>query len=137
VDRQVVAAKLESLRRCLERVGATCPDTASELAADADAQDIVAINLTRAVQLAVDIGAHVLSAKGTRPPSTMGETFELLAEANVLREDLAVRLHKSVGFRNIAIHSYEKIDWEIVHGICRNRLVDFEDFARTIAGHSL
>jgi uncharacterized protein YutE (UPF0331/DUF86 family) len=42
----------------------------------------------------------------------------------------------AVGFRNIAVHSDEEIDWEIVHSICRQRLVDFEDFARSIASRS-
>lgn len=41
-----------------------------------------------------------------------------------------------MGFRNIAVHSDEEIDWEIVHSICRQRLVDFEDFARSIASRS-
>ena len=67
----------------------------------------------------------------------MGETFELLAQANVVPADLATRLRKAVGFGNIAIHSYEKIDWEIVHSICQRGLVDFEDFASQVAKASL
>jgi uncharacterized protein YutE (UPF0331/DUF86 family) len=43
-----------------------------------------------------------------------------------------VRLRRAVGFRNIAVHNYEAIDWAIVHAIARNHLVDFTDFARAV-----
>ncbi|MGB5851485.1 MAG: HepT-like ribonuclease domain-containing protein [Rhodanobacter sp.] len=36
------------------------------------------------------------------------------------------------GFRNIAVHSYNAIDWAIVHAIATCHLGDFEDFARLI-----
>ncbi|MGS1013646.1 HepT-like ribonuclease domain-containing protein [Rhodanobacter sp. UC4450_H17] len=38
----------------------------------------------------------------------------------------------AVGFRNIAVHSYNAIDWAIVHAIATCHLGDFEDFARLI-----
>ena len=38
-------------------------------------------------------------------------------------------MKKSVGFRNIAVHNYDAIDWHIVHSICRLHLGDFREFA--------
>lgn len=55
MDREVIEQKLESLRRCLQRIETKCPAAAETLAADFDLQDIVALNLSRAVQLCVDI----------------------------------------------------------------------------------
>lgn len=134
MDRLLIEQKLESLRRCIRRVRQKCPDTAAQLAADPDAQDILSLNLTRSVQLSVDIGAHIIAALESPPPNTMGQTFDALAEAGVLPQELTDRLKKAVGFRNIAIHSYEKIDWHIVHAISSQNLGDFADFARVIAG---
>ncbi|MCA1732948.1 MAG: DUF86 domain-containing protein [Acidobacteria bacterium] len=131
--REVIEQKLDSLRRCIDRVAQKCPADAETLRGDLDLQDIVALNLTRAVQLCVDLGAHVLTSLDVRPPQTMGQTFDALAAARVIPETLAARLKKSVGFRNIAVHNYEAIDWAIVHSIARNHLVDFTDFARAIA----
>jgi len=65
-----------------------------------------------------------------------GETFELLAEAGIVPNELALRLRMAVGFRNIAIHNYERIDWQIVHRLCQRGLTDFEDFARIVADRS-
>ena len=132
MDRRVIEQKLESLRRCLARIEAKCPQEAAALAADADVQDIVSLNLTRAVQLAVDIGAHLIAGMAVLPPDTMGQTFDRLAEAGLIGSELATRLKKAVGFRNIAIHNYEAIDWAIVHSICRHRLSDFTDYARAV-----
>jgi len=133
VDREVVEQKLESLRHCLKRIETKCPADAQTLATDPDLQDIVALNLSRAVQVCVDIGAHLISGMEVQPPDTMGQTFDLLAQAGVLTEALASSLKKAVGFRNIAVHSYESINWHIVHSIAKNHLVDFSEFARVVA----
>lgn len=41
-------------------------------------------------------------------------------------------ISKRGGVRNIAVHNYGAIDWNIVHAIARHHLGDFEDFARAI-----
>jgi uncharacterized protein YutE (UPF0331/DUF86 family) len=133
VDRQVVEQKLESLRRCLRRVAEKCPPDADTLAQNADLQDIVALNLTRAVQLCVDIGAHLVAGLELPPPDTMGQTFDVLAGAGIIDEHLAVRLKKAVGFRNIAVHRYQEIDWRIVHALASQRLGDFAEFAKAVS----
>ncbi len=70
MDREVVEQKLESLRRCLLRVEAKCPADADTLAADFDLQDIVSLNLSRAIQLCVDTGAHLIAGMDLAPPAT-------------------------------------------------------------------
>lgn len=133
MDREVIEQKLASLQRCLQRVQAALPADVQELEADFDKQDIVSLNLSRAVQLTVDMGAHLLSQQAGASPTTMGQTFDLLAQQGVLDQGLASRLKKSVGFRNIAIHNYDQINWAIVHSIVKNHLGDFSEFARIMA----
>lgn len=133
MDREVVEQKLESLRRCLRRIETKCPADAATLASDLDLQDIVSLNLSRAVQISVDIGAHLIAGMEVPPPDTMGQTFDILAQAGVLNSELAVSLKKAVGFRNVAVHSYENINWEIVHSIVKYHLADFSAFAKVVA----
>jgi len=133
MDREVVEQKLESLRRCLRRIETKCPTEASTLVTDIDLQDIVALNLSRAVQICVDIGAHLIAGMEVQPPDTMGQTFDLLAQAGVLNNELASSLKKAVGFRNIAVHNYDSINWEIVHSIVKFHLADFSAFAKAVA----
>ena len=132
MDRRLIAEKLESLRRCVERARERCPAEASTLERDPDLQDIVALNLIRAVQVSVDIATTLLSDSKLPPPDTMGASFDSLVELGAIDAGLASRLKAAVGFRNIAVHSYQSIDWTIVHSLCTNRLEDFRRFAASV-----
>lgn len=70
MDRQVIDQKLESLRRCLQRIQEKFPADAAELQSNFDLQDIIALNLnlSRAVQLTVDIGSHIISTMNMPAP---------------------------------------------------------------------
>lgn len=135
MDRPVIDRKLDSLRRCLQRIEDRRPASLEALRADADAQDILSLNLTRAVQLCVDIGVHVLADTDVPAPETMGGAFEALATTGVLDAELASRMRAAVGFRNVAIHSYQEIDWAIVFAIAHDHVVDFERFARAVVDY--
>ena len=133
MDREIVEQKLESLRRCLRRIETKCPKAAAKLVSDIDLQDIITLNLSRAVQISVDIGAHLIAGMEVPPPGTMGQTFDLLAQEGVLNNELASSLKKVVGFRNIAVHNYESINWNIVHSIVKHHLADFSEYAKVVA----
>ena len=133
MDREVVEQKLESLRRCLQRIESKCPVEVDTLCSDFDLQDIVSLNLSRAVQLCVDLGAHLISGMDVPPPDTMGQTFDRLEQVGMLAASLALNLKKAVGFRNIAVHNYDAINWHIVHSIVKCHLEDFSAFAKVVA----
>lgn len=132
---QVINNKLESLQRCLARIEDRCLATLAELVADLDAQDVMVLNLSRAVQLCVDLALTLLAAKKVPSPDTMGKAFEALAELQVISPELSLRLRKAVGFRNLAVHNYDAIRWEIVFAIATEHLEDFRGFARQTLKH--
>ena len=133
MDRELIEQKLESLRRAVQRVSDKCPESVEILARDFDAQDIVSLNLTRAVQLSVDIGSHLIACTNYPPPGTMGQVFDVLSDAGFIVAELAERMKKAVGFRNLAVHNYEDINWSIVYAIATQHLDDFKEFARAVA----
>jgi uncharacterized protein YutE (UPF0331/DUF86 family) len=135
MDRELIEEKLESLRRCIRRVEEKRAATAEELDGDWDTQDILTVNLTRAVQLCVDVAAHLVAETDRPSPDTMAEAFEHLREMGIISAALADRLQGAVGFRNVAIHAYRSIDWAIVHSITHERLEDFRQYARRVIAH--
>lgn len=135
MDRDLVETKLESLRRCVERIAGKTPSSVDQLVRDPDVQDIIALNLQRAVQLSVDVAAHLIAETDAAPPSTMAENFEILQKLEVIDSVLAERLTKAVGFRNIAVHSYQTINWNVVYQICRHHLEDFRQFTKAVVHH--
>jgi uncharacterized protein YutE (UPF0331/DUF86 family) len=132
MDRRVIADKLERLRRCVQRIEHKRPSTLAALAADVDLQDILSVNLERAIQLCVDIAAHIIASREVPAPTTMAGAFEALHALHILSPDLANSMKKAVGFRNIVVHNYQEIDWGIVFNICHHKLDDFRAFAQAI-----
>lgn len=132
MDRALIERKLELLRGHLARVRDKRPLSAGVLAADADLQDVIVLNLSRAVQTCVDIGAHMVVDTGLPPPATMGETFDRMAATQLIDAELATRLRRAVGFRNLAVHAYESIDWALVHLLSGAPLADFDHFAAAV-----
>ncbi|MDP0500436.1 MAG: DUF86 domain-containing protein [Verrucomicrobiota bacterium JB022] len=124
--------KAESIRRCVLRVERFLHLSPEQLQADVDAQDIVALNLQRAVQLAVDMVAMVLAEDDHPVMPTMADGFRLLAREQRLDPELAERMARSVGLRNLIVHDYAEINWEIVHRVMHAHLNDFRLFLHQI-----
>ncbi len=133
MDPDIIMRKLDSLARCVERIEQKRPETIDVLIKDIDLQDILSINLERAVQVAVDIGAHLLADLPVPPPTSMGHVFDLLVSEGVIPEETGVELRKAVGFRNLSVHAYDQVDWERVFAIVHRRLDCFRNFARAVA----
>jgi uncharacterized protein YutE (UPF0331/DUF86 family) len=133
MDKIIVNKKLDSLFRCINRIQEKCPTDATELKNNHDLQDVIVLNLSRAVQLCVDIAAHTLAASNQPAPNTMSEAFQCLAEMQIINLHLANRLKKSVGFRNLAVHNYHDLNWDIVFAVASKHLEDFKEFAKNIS----
>jgi uncharacterized protein YutE (UPF0331/DUF86 family) len=132
VDRVLIDQKLEALRHAVTRIADKCPPDAETLAAEEDLQDIVVLNLTRSIQLCVDVASHTIATSSQPAPATMGSAFTTLAQMGLLETELAERMRKAVGFRNIAVHNYERVDWNMVHQLASHNLEDFRHFAAAI-----
>jgi uncharacterized protein YutE (UPF0331/DUF86 family) len=131
VDADVVLAKLDIIDRCLQRIEAVRKGEHPDLGADY-VDDIIAINLQRAIQAAIGLAAHVVSEEGYGVPDTTAALFTLLEQRGVIAPDLAGRLRKMVGFRNIAIHEYRAVDPAIVEAILDKHLGDLRDLGARI-----
>ncbi len=118
------------MARCLERLERKRPPSVEVLKKDIDLQDIVILNLERLVQLSVDAAMIVIAHKKWSPmPSSMAQSFDLLERERLISSALALRLRKSVGFRNLCVHAYDKVNWDIVDTILRLHLQDFKEYA--------
>lgn len=135
MDPVILQEKLESLRHCVTRVDAKHPAQLAELEADPDLQDIIVLNLSRAVQVCVDIGTHIISTTAAVPPRSMGEVFDTPEHLGVISPKTGQAMRKAVGFRNVAVHNYDAISWAIVYAISQRHLDDFRRFAQEIASH--
>jgi uncharacterized protein YutE (UPF0331/DUF86 family) len=80
----------------------------------------------------IDLAAHVVSSEGIGVPDSLGASFTLLERAGVIDADLAERMRRMTGFRNVAVHEYRRLDPAVLDGIVRERLGDLRSFAAKI-----
>ncbi len=131
VDRDLVLAKIEILERCLGRIESA--RNRSHAGLDAlDVQDITVVNLQRAIQAMIDLGAHVVAREGLGVPDSLAASFRLLEEASIIDADLSLRMRRMTGFRNVVVHEYRRLDPAILEAIVRDRLGDLRAFAKLI-----
>lgn len=128
----ILIEKTDSLLRCLRRIEDKRPETVDALIEDYDLQDILILNLERAVQQAVDIAMRILAKSGRPAPDTMRDSFAALREMSVITEHTALNMKHAVGFRNTAVHAYQQINWEIVYSIITEHVEDFREYLREV-----
>jgi uncharacterized protein YutE (UPF0331/DUF86 family) len=113
VDAESVAARLDRLTPLLEELeeiraagrDAYAAEFRTRLAADH------AIQL--AIQICIDIGAHLIAELGLETPSEYRGVFENLRKAG-LDPQLAERLADAAGMRDALVHAYLEVDDEAV-----------------------
>jgi len=128
MDNIVLAKKVDSILRCLNRIEGRLPATEADFFKDYDAQDVVVLNLTRAIQMSVDIAMHILATKDGGVPNTMAEAFVGLHKLNIIDAQAADKMRRSVSYRNVAVHAYDDIDLKITYDIAKNHLLDFKEY---------
>ena len=127
----VALSKLASIERCLERIRSVThgdPDAVNDL----DVEEIVVLNLQRAIQATIDLAAHVIAGRSWGLPDSLKAHFRILADQRVIDPGLGSRLEAMVGFRNIAVHEYDRIDRAILKAILTDHLVELEEYSRAM-----
>ncbi len=128
----VLLNKAAVIERCLRRVREEYAAAGVDFEKDYTRQDAVVLNLLRAAEASIDAAMHLVRVNRLGVPQQSREAFRLLADAGLLSPSSSTRLQAMVGFRNIAVHEYQKIDLQIVRSIVEERLVDFEAFAEAL-----
>jgi uncharacterized protein YutE (UPF0331/DUF86 family) len=127
-DGDLVLAELDSVGRAVAAVREIWPRTASGLE-EWIVRDVAVLNLQRAAQALVDLAQHLLAENGWGLPSSSAESFDLLERRGVLPADLASLGRAIVGFRNIAVHEYRRLEPKVVEAIVVRHLPDLERLA--------
>ena len=78
--------------------------------------------------VASDILFHLLSKKDEEIPTTYRTAFLRAGELSLISKDLSERLALSAGMRNILVHGYEEIDFDIIYRSIKESIKDFSQF---------
>ena len=133
VDPEVIAERLKLLVGYIADLEDEQGTDWERFVGDKKLRRYVERTLQLAIECCLDIGNHIISAKGLREPQDNRDVFRVLAEAGYLPGDLLPACERMAGFRNVLVHEYARIDPAIVFAALKRRVPDLRRFASAIA----
>lgn len=119
--------KAAIIRRCLVRVEEEYQNNPARLD-DFTVQDSIVLNLLRACEASIDLAMHRIAQAKLGVPQTSRDAFGILENNAIISAASSTSMKHMVGFRNIAVHSYQQIQMPILQAIVSQHLTDFENF---------
>ncbi|MBW2635764.1 MAG: DUF86 domain-containing protein [Deltaproteobacteria bacterium] len=132
VDRDLILVKAGAVKRHSKRAIKRADVDLSEFLKDIDCQDIVIFNLQMAIQNCIYIAAHIISDEDLGIPGSTNEMFYTLEENGYLNKTVTEKMVAAVGFRNLIVHEYVKLDLKQVHQTAQKNVLDLNDFLKSI-----
>jgi uncharacterized protein YutE (UPF0331/DUF86 family) len=132
VDKILLFRKLAELEEYTQQIGEYSNVTPRQYSKDWKLQRIIERTFQMMIETCADIAGHIISDRKYRIPTTYADTFKVLYENDIFKEDLFVKMERMAKFRNIIVHHYGTIDPEIVIGILRKDLDDFSAYKDAI-----
>lgn len=132
VDKDLILAKASSVKRHLRRIEEKRNIDLNIFLKDIDRQESILFNLQMAIQNCIDIAAHIISDEGLGVPGSTNEMFYLLEENGYLDHDITEKMVKAVGFRNLIVHEYVKIELDQVFEIALKDIKDLNEYLKSI-----
>jgi uncharacterized protein YutE (UPF0331/DUF86 family) len=133
VDSALLLRKMSDLSDLYAQLQEYKDITTEQYSADWKTQRVVERTLQMMIEICLDTANHIISDRGYRRPLGYSDHFEILKENKILSSELASRMMKMAKFRNLIVHNYDKIDAEIIVGILKKNLEDFDSFKTAVA----
>ncbi|MDA2927139.1 DUF86 domain-containing protein [Acidobacteria bacterium AH-259-G07] len=135
VDREIIDYRLSKLRDYANRLNATREMSLQEFLEQTDQQLIAERCLQVCIETVIDIGNHIIAAKGLGKPKDYRSVLEILGSRDVLPQDFAQGLLPLLGLRNRLVHQYDTIDRKLLFENLKQNLDHFRRFAELIVSY--
>lgn len=133
LDPQTVRARLRLLRDAIDDLDRQGEIDADRLREDRDVRRIVERCIEHLVDVAAAINAHVAAAELGRAPHDLAESFDLAGQAGMLPDGLVAELRPSAGMRNVIVHAYLDLDFELVAAAVPRAVDAYTRYVETVA----
>jgi len=127
---EIILNKKIGIERCIEQVDKYYAQNSGQpFETDYFKQDAIGMNLQRACELTIDIANHLIKTRKLGLPQDSRDSFALLQRASLITVDQMKMLQTMVGFRNILVREYQKLDLHIMVEVIEHRMRGLLDFA--------
>jgi len=132
VDREIITEKIKFLAEYIADLEEEHNVSLNEFISNKMLRRYVERTFQMAIECCLDIGSHIISSERLREPEDNKDIFIVLVENKYLPVNDLENLKKMAQFRNLVVHSYARIDPEILYSILQNSVIDLKKFARNI-----
>lgn len=88
--------------------------------------------LQTSIEACIDIAFHIVATKNLGSVEHNKDAILLLGQKNIIKPDLAGRLASATDMRNVLVHGYGRIDFDMFYKAITEDVVDLEDYLRQI-----
>lgn len=131
----VLINKAATIERCVARAREEFDHDPTTFETNFSRQDAAVMNIQRACEAALDMGNHIIRRERLGLPQSARDVFEILAQKKWIDQELADSLKRMVGFRNIAVHDYQKLLMPITVKVITEHLVEFLQYSEQMLKH--
>ncbi|MHA1719203.1 MAG: type VII toxin-antitoxin system HepT family RNase toxin [Promethearchaeota archaeon] len=98
-------------------------------------KDIQAVkySLLEMIEDCIDIASHLISGNEYEKADTYSEMFEILGKNRIISKKLSINLSAMARFRNVLVHSYDKIENIQILKLAKDEILDIEKFIKEIS----
>lgn len=125
--------KLSLLVAELDLLEASRPQSFAALMTEPMLQRGLVKTLENAIEYCLDLGRMLIRERGWEVPERYRDIITTLTQHGVLPTDKQDVFYSIVGFRNLAVHAYEKMDPEALYGVLTRHVADLRLLGRSIA----
>ncbi|MDW7711692.1 MAG: DUF86 domain-containing protein [Deferrisomatales bacterium] len=132
VDQDLVSRKVSFLRGYVDELRQASDVTWEKYQADPRSKAFVERYVHLAIETVIDIANHLVAFHSWREPTGYRDLFSVLAENGVIPSTDLRTFQDMASFRNVLVHRYDRVDDEVVFGVFRGRLGDFDRFGELV-----
>jgi uncharacterized protein YutE (UPF0331/DUF86 family) len=107
--------------------------TRQDVLTDWQVQAMVDRYLQLGVEVVISVAQQLIALLDLPIPDSNKEAVRALVDAGVLSAELGIELSRAVGFRNIIVHGYMDIDYNIVYDVLQSDVTHLEQFVTQVA----
>jgi len=125
--------KICEIEKYLGELESVFPLSIEKYKLDFKIKDVCERHFEKIVEAVVDLAFSFIKEKKFKMPEEDEQSFDILKNAGVISEELAVKLKQAKGMRNIIAQEYGKIDDELIfHAVTEELIPDIQEFISLI-----
>lgn len=133
LNKELIQKRCEEITESLDRLEEIKKIKKDEFLKDRDLLDIACYRLLIAIEASLSLCYHISAKKLKKVPKEYAECFEILSEQKIISNELGIELIKMARFRNMLVHVYWKIDYQIIFDIIQDKLDNLREFSKNMA----